>query len=112
MRCKYCGFTNGEDDHRCLRCGRRQPGVVIAAPASYSGANALAVAAALVPVAASPEPRQRQEPPRTAAPPAQPALFPATASNVIPFDQLQRQKAGKLTVQKPTGQARRQLKKA
>ena len=46
MHCKHCGFVNGEDDHRCLRCGRRMSGVVIAAPPGYSGANALAVAPA------------------------------------------------------------------
>ena len=44
MHCKHCGFANGEDDHRCLRCGRRLSGVVIAAPPGYSGANALAQA--------------------------------------------------------------------
>ena len=43
MRCKFCGFTNGEEDHRCLKCGRRI-GTAIAAPAGFSGANALAVA--------------------------------------------------------------------
>ncbi len=42
MHCKHCGYVNGEDDHRCLRCGRRLSGVVIAAPPGYSGANALA----------------------------------------------------------------------
>ena len=41
MHCKHCGFVNGEEDHRCLRCGRRLSGVVIAAPPGYSGANAL-----------------------------------------------------------------------
>ena len=44
MRCKDCGFGNGEDDHRCLRCGRRIAGIAIAAPVGYSGANALALA--------------------------------------------------------------------
>ena len=44
MHCKFCGFANGEDDHRCLRCGRRIPGTVVAAPAAYSGNNALALA--------------------------------------------------------------------
>ena len=43
MHCNSCGFVNGEDDHRCLRCGRRLSGVVIAAPADYNpGATALA----------------------------------------------------------------------
>jgi hypothetical protein len=47
MHCKHCGFANGEDDHRCLRCGRRVRGVAIAAPPGYSGANALAMAPAM-----------------------------------------------------------------
>ena len=52
MNCKHCGFVIGDDDHRCQRCGRRVTGVVIAAPPGYSGANALAMAAA---AAASPD---------------------------------------------------------
>ncbi len=47
MHCKHCGFVNGDDDHRCLRCGRRLKGVVIAAPPGYSGANALAPVAVM-----------------------------------------------------------------
>jgi len=43
MRCKFCGFGNGEDDHRCLRCGRRLAGVVIAAPSDYVGSAALSL---------------------------------------------------------------------
>ncbi len=42
MQCKFCGFGNGEDDHRCLRCGRRVAGTAVAAPAGYVGALALA----------------------------------------------------------------------
>lgn len=37
MLCANCGFVNGEDDHRCLHCGRIIPGIVVAAPASYNG---------------------------------------------------------------------------
>lgn len=44
MHCQHCGFTNGQEDHRCLRCGRRLSGIVIAAPPGYAGANALALA--------------------------------------------------------------------
>jgi|GEM_PF-319438 len=44
MHCQHCGFTNGEEDHRCLRCGRRLSGIVISAPPGYAGANALALA--------------------------------------------------------------------
>jgi uncharacterized RDD family membrane protein YckC len=83
MHCKHCGFNNGEDDHRCLRCGRRI-GIAFAAPASYSGANALAVAPAF-------EPNETQDfqpvstGPSSATAPEQPALFPPPASKIIPF---------------------------
>jgi uncharacterized RDD family membrane protein YckC len=86
MHCKHCGFNNGADDHRCLRCGRRI-GIAFAAPASYSGANALAVAPAY-------EPQEIQEfqpvsaGASAAAAPQQPALFPAPASKVIQFPAL------------------------
>ena len=83
MHCKHCGFNNGADDHRCLRCGRRI-GIAFAAPASYSGANALAVAQAF-------EPNETQDfqplsaGVSAATAPRQPALFAAPASKVIPF---------------------------
>jgi uncharacterized RDD family membrane protein YckC len=35
MYCPHCGLLNGEDDHRCLHCGRLMPGIAIAAPESY-----------------------------------------------------------------------------
>jgi uncharacterized RDD family membrane protein YckC len=38
MRCQHCNFINGEDDHRCLNCGRIMQGSVVAAPGSYIGA--------------------------------------------------------------------------
>jgi RDD family protein len=83
MHCKHCGFNNGADDHRCLRCGRRI-GIAFAAPASYSGANALAVAPAF-----EPNDTQDFQPvsagASTATAPLQPALFPAPASKVIQF---------------------------
>ena len=41
MQCKFCGFGNGEDDHRCLRCGRRVAGTAVEAPTGYTGALAL-----------------------------------------------------------------------
>jgi hypothetical protein len=96
MRCKYCGFTNGEDDHRCLRCGRRI-GTAIAAPSGVSGANALAIA-----------PGFRANETQDFLPiedpaPAQPALFAsapvAPGPNVIPFDRFQRQTTAR--TQKP-----------
>ena len=117
MHCKQCGFVNGEDDHRCLRCGRRLAGVVIAAPPGYAGANALA----LVPVW---DPNETQDfipahrsgaaaqhtaqsaaqaaaPAAAQAQPAQPSLFPPTPGNVIPFDQIQRQRAERSGVVAP-----------
>jgi uncharacterized RDD family membrane protein YckC len=41
MHCKHCGFANGGEDHRCLRCGRR---LTVAAAAPYDGATALDLA--------------------------------------------------------------------
>src|SRR5690349_2030557 len=98
MHCKYCGFNNGPEDHRCHRCGRRI-GVAMAAPAGYSGANALAVQPALDPnstqdlapaeaestaqstLFASPTPKVIQFP----APPAGKAMWiPAVAPPVVP----------------------------
>src|SRR5579863_9334264 len=87
MHCKHCGFVNGEDDHRCLRCGRRLSGVVIAAPPGYSGANALAPAVMVSDDTA-------EFPP---APPAQPALFSNSGPNVIPFDRRERQSTARQT---------------
>jgi uncharacterized RDD family membrane protein YckC len=97
MHCKYCGFANGEDDHRCLRCGRRT-GFAVAAPAGYSGANALSFA----PVQA--DDTQEFEPVSTARPAQhaeaqQPALFNAMGQKVIPFDRIQRHVTGRLSVQ-------------
>lgn len=77
---------NGDDDHRCLRCGRRLSGVVIAAPASYSGANALAASVMMS------SDDTTEFPPVKLAGPAQPALFsnPNPGPNVIPFDRRER----------------------
>ena len=92
MHCKYCGFGNGDDDHRCLRCGRRI-GIAFAAPVGYSGANALAIVPAF-------EANDSQEIEPLL---AQPALFSTTVSspgqNVIPFDRFQRQTTGRLAAQ-------------
>jgi hypothetical protein len=89
MHCKFCGFGNGADDHRCLRCGRRI-GIAIAAPAEFSGANALALAPDFeVPVFEVPafggNETQRD----------QPRLFKSAPRNVIAFDELRRRLTGK-----------------
>ena len=101
MRCKHCGFVNGEDDHRCLRCGRRLSGVVIAAPPGYSGANALAPAAVtngdteeFTPVKAS------------LGAPEQPTLFTTypqgkPGQNVIPFDRVYREAVSRSAARPP-----------
>jgi uncharacterized RDD family membrane protein YckC len=77
MHCKYCGFNNGEDDHRCLRCGRRI-GMAVAAPAGFSGANALAVAPGFAP-------NETQDFSPIPDAPAQSALFAPSVHKVIPF---------------------------
>jgi uncharacterized RDD family membrane protein YckC len=117
MHCKHCGFVNGEDDHRCLRCGRRLSGMVIAAPPGYSGANALA------PVVLMNDDTEEFLPVKNVplnnvalnnvalnnveqAPSRQPGLFtppPDMPPNVIPFDRLQRQVASRAP--RPVAQA-------
>jgi uncharacterized RDD family membrane protein YckC len=115
MRCKHCGFVNGEDDHRCLRCGRRMSGIVIAAPPGYSGANALA------PSVMMSGDDTTEFPPVQQTGPAQPTLFannlrssPSPGPNVIPFDRKERQSTAgpapvtaapqhRVSVRKPSG---------
>ena len=96
MHCKHCGFVNGEDDHRCLRCGRRLSGVVVAAPPGYSGANALAPAVMMSDDTAEfpPVPAAGRR--------AQPTLFandsrmpPDAGPNVIPFDRRREKSANR-----------------
>jgi uncharacterized RDD family membrane protein YckC len=98
MHCQYCGSINGEDDHRCLRCGRRltAPSNNAGAATSYIGATALAVSAP-----ADPEPDFF---PVNAQAPEQPGLFHGSqtaqaprlpAQKIIPFEQIQRQAAGR-----------------
>lgn len=90
MQCKFCGFANGDDDHRCLRCGRRTTGTVVAAPASYSGNNALA----LDPWAShSPNDtlNDTQELPLLRGQPPPVPLFGFGDQKVIPFADIQRQ---------------------
>jgi uncharacterized RDD family membrane protein YckC len=78
MRCRSCGFTNGEEDHRCLKCGRRI-GTAIAAPAGFSGANALAVAPSF-------DANETQDfQPIKDPVPAQATMFRPPASNLIVF---------------------------
>lgn len=94
MQCKHCGYVNGEDDHRCLRCGRRLSGTVVAVPAGYVGANALAPATVMS------TDDTREFPPVREDRPAQTTLFTysstgsaAPGPNVIPFDRRQREQA-------------------
>jgi len=90
MHCKHCGFANGEDDHRCLRCGRRI-GIAFAAPTGFAGANALAPSFDL-------NETQDVAPAQTqaAAMGKKPPFFALTGQKVIPFDQLQFYVTGKL----------------
>lgn len=106
MHCKHCGFVNGEDDHRCLRCGRRIAGVVIAAPPGYSGANALAPSLMLSEDTAD-------FPAMTVQTPAQPTLFANPAKNIIPFDRRERQAVPKAEApQQPVQPQRIQVRKS
>lgn len=91
MHCKHCGFVNSEEDHRCLRCGRRITGVVIAAPPGYSGANALAMA----PLQTKDSDTLEFEP-TTVTTAGQGTLFASPGPKVIPFEQVQRQVTARL----------------
>lgn len=97
MHCKHCGYVSGEDDHRCLRCGRRLSGTVVAAQPGYSGANALAPALlmgndTLTDSTLSDE--TFEFPPVAKAGAAQPTLFtPQNPPNVIPFSRPKEQTA-------------------
>jgi uncharacterized RDD family membrane protein YckC len=98
MHCKHCGFVNGEDDHRCLRCGRRIAGVVIAAPPGYSGANALAPTLMLSEDTAEFQALTIQTPARHN---VQPTLFVNPPKNIIPFDRRERQAVPKAEAPQP-----------
>ncbi|HVV47944.1 MAG TPA: RDD family protein [Bryobacteraceae bacterium] len=93
MRCQHCGLMNGEDDHRCLHCGRRMPGIVVAAPAAYIGNTALAVSEAPA-VERNPSPAPEQAPlfhPAQSQPPQQAPQAGFAVPKVIPFEAIQRQ---------------------
>jgi len=111
MHCKHCGYVNGDDDHRCLRCGRRLSGTVVAAPPGYVGANALAPALVMSDDTA-------EFPPVRNGAPAQSGLFgnttstgsfsgfaPAVPANVIPFDRLQKDHAAPAAPPRPQTKA-------
>jgi uncharacterized RDD family membrane protein YckC len=99
MHCKHCGFANGEDDHRCLRCGRRLSGTVIAAPPGYSGANALAPAIMMDGDTEEFSPAKSGAAASTGTV-EQPTLFrqlqtPRPSQNVIPFERVLRETANR-----------------
>jgi uncharacterized RDD family membrane protein YckC len=106
MHCKYCGFANSADEHRCLRCGRRISGTAVSAPPGYAGNTALAL---------SMDPNATQDfvPAHAAGAASQTPLFPTSEfkagelkaaelrmsdQKVIPFDQLQRQVTGRIAL--------------
>ena len=115
MRCKFCGFGNGEDDHRCLRCGRRLAGVVIAAPSDYVGSAALSLhphedvaperdvlrREGGKPEASAHAVAERAEPVRQA------ALFSTVqaAPKIIPFEQAQRHATARAGLHEPIAAA-------
>src|SRR3954466_1303387 len=98
MHCQYCGLKNGEDEHRCLHCGRRIPGIAISAPTSYIGATALALS--VMPAAESEREALREED-RGQSPLFHSAPQPATqatakwnypaSQKVIAFEDIQRE---------------------
>jgi uncharacterized RDD family membrane protein YckC len=84
MRCPYCGCSNGEDEHRCRRCGRRlQPLPAVAYPVE----NSAAVRAPEPVAPAAPAAPAAQQRPARRTVPRQAALFGAPERpNIIPFE--------------------------
>ncbi len=77
MTCTYCGFRNGEEEHRCRRCGRK-PGDTLTEEFRLRTDGSLAAAPQLAPRAQAPEPNLARAVQRN--------LFPGQASKVIPFE--------------------------
>jgi len=81
MTCTYCGFRNGEGEHRCHRCGRR-PDDTLTGEFRLRTDGSLAAApqpALHLPTLPPPSPKQARANPRN--------LFPEKpASKVIPFE--------------------------
>jgi len=111
MRCKYCGFGNGEDDHRCLRCGRRLAGVVIAAPSDYVGSAALSLHRHEDVVAQQDVIRREAAAQQPAVERAQPErqvpLFSTLqpSRKIIPFEQAQRHATARAGLHEPVAAA-------
>jgi len=86
---------NGEDDHRCLHCGRRIPGIVVPASAAFIGNTALAVSAApAVEQSRDVNPAPEQAPLFYQTQPQAPQQTAQTGfaiPKVIPFEAIQRQ---------------------
>src|SRR5215469_2386077 len=80
MTCGYCGSRNGEEEHRCRRCGRRPGDTLTGEYTLHRTDGPLAMQPVRVPAM---EPPLRR-PPITRA--VQQTLF-QPASNVIPFEQ-------------------------
>lgn len=93
MRCRYCGTSNAEGEHRCEHCGRRlQNDAEAARLVTYPFENSSAAPAPVyseaphvappAPETAAPDRKPRQTVPR------QPSLFAADRPKVIPFESI------------------------
>jgi uncharacterized RDD family membrane protein YckC len=78
LRCKYCGSSTSEHEHRCHHCGRWLNGASPVFPIENS-------AAVLAPEP-EPLPLVEEKPKRPARPPRQASLFPSDRPKVIPFE--------------------------
>lgn len=99
MRCRHCGCSNSEHEHRCRHCGRWLEG----SPSAFPVQDSAAVPAPQPEPAALPEGRTA---PGVA--PRQPSLFPGDRPKVIPFESLS---TGRLA-QEQIARVRRQTQRA
>jgi uncharacterized RDD family membrane protein YckC len=89
VNCRYCGFTNSDDEHRCQHCGRRQH---LEAP----------ITTAAIPLP-RPEPERVERVQTPSGPPRQAALF--AGPKVVPFESLA---PGRSTVRRRPAAMRKQ----
>lgn len=77
LRCRYCGSSTSEHEHRCHHCGRWLKGPQPIFPVANSAA---------VPAPAPEPPLAGQEPAQPARPARQASLFASDRPKVIPFE--------------------------
>lgn len=100
LRCRYCGSSTSEHEHRCHHCGRWLKGPQPVFPVANSAA---VPAPALEPPLAAEEPEQPARPARR---PRQPSLFASERPKVIPFEAVAARSLARTRLGAPRRQSR------